>query len=35
MKSGKKVVLAKRARIREVKFWNLMKSAKTGRQCFS
>ncbi len=35
MKSGKKEVLTKRARIREAKFWNMMRSAKTGRQCFS
>ncbi len=35
MKSGKKAVLTKRARIREAKFWNMMRSAKTGRQCFS
>ena len=35
MKNRKKNVLTKRARIREAAFWKMIRSAETGRQCFS
>ncbi len=35
VKNRKKNVLTKGARIREAAFWKMMRSADTGRQCFS
>ena len=35
MRTNKKVRLNEQARRREAKFWALMRSAESGRQCFS
>lgn len=35
MRTKKKVRLSEPARRREAKFWALMRSADSGRQCFS
>jgi|GEM_PF-483546 len=35
MRTNKKVGLSEKARRREAKFWALMRSADSGRQCFS
>jgi len=35
MKTKKKVRLSEQARLREAKYWALMRSAESGRQCFS
>jgi hypothetical protein len=35
MRTKKKVMLTEKARRREAKFWALMRSAESGRQCFS
>lgn len=35
MRTKKKVMLSEQAKRREAKFWALMRSAESGRQCFS